>query len=420
MGQRDDTLRVDATGQVHPVGRSASRELRDRTGEWRLVPSAREVVLMRPPMPSAVLKLSGEIRVPGALCDIVAVIAQSSWNGELDVFSDGTTRTLFFDGGNVISAQTTVPNERIGEVLYRFGVLSREQVESIVKTSAQTGKRLGEAAIEQGLISAEQLYPMMARQVEEVFYGALHVSEGYFFFFDRFDEKMIGRRYNLNAGGLLMEGARRMDEMQFFREKIPSANYIPVPIGSGKKVPDEIAHVFIECDGKSDVEEIGRRLGKLEFEVTREIFQLVNAGLVHIKPPSPDGPEAIVDAVNPALEIVHAACDRAGKGAELRQGLSSFATGAGIYDPLFMGAGPSPEGTFKPGRVAQNMAALAGDDPESVLAQLLTDYVGFALFQAESLVAREAHQSLSTQVAAMLKSVQPTVVEPAPPSRTRL
>src|SRR5579872_772085 len=110
---------------------------------------------------------------------------------------------------------------------------------------------------------------MMARQLEEVFYTVLQVSSGIFYFFDRFDDKNILHRHNLNAGQLLMEGARRMDEMRFFREKVPNESYIPTPTANAKKPPEDLAEVYGQCDGKRSIAEIGRRIGLLEFEVTR-------------------------------------------------------------------------------------------------------------------------------------------------------
>ena len=327
---------------------------------------------------------------------------------------DRGQRSFYFDAGLVVGASTTVPDERLGETLYRFGVVTREQLDMMIKSSETTGKRIGEAAIELEYVSAEDLYPMMARQVEEVFYAALHVSEGTFFFFDRFDEKNLLRRHNLNTGQLLMEGARRMDEMKYFREKVPNDGFIPVAISTNKNLPDELIEVYEQCDGKRDIAEIGRRTGMLEFEVTRAMFQLSNAGFVQMQAPRPQGPEAIVEVFNSAMVMIHEACDQAGKGSELRDGLGRFATGGGIYDPLFMMAGPAPNGTLKPERIAKNLAALAGTEPDAWLVQLLQEYVGFALFQCESLVNRDDISTLVNTVSEMLKPLR--LLEPAPAS----
>lgn len=419
MGDRADLLRVDGTGTVHPVGRTASQELRQRSGEWRILPGTRDAMLLRRPDDERFLKLAGELRTPGSLCDIVSLLQQSGWTGELVVLEEARARTIYFDTGNVVGAATNVTGERLGETLYRFGVVTREQLEEAIKASATSGKRLGETAIDLDFVTAEELYPMMARQVEEVFYAALQVSDGIFFFFDRFDEKNLVRRHNLNAGALLMEGARRMDELRFFREKVPNDTYVPVPVPGVKRVPPpDVGDVLVQCDGKRNIAEIGRRIGQLEFEVTRAVFQLVSGGFVVVQAPRPEGAEAIVETFNPALALVHKRCDAAKKGQELRDGLARFATGGGIFDPLFQGAGPLADGTLKPERVARNLGALAGDEPDAWLVQQLYEYVGFALFQAGSLLSREDETSLNATVAEILKPLRQQ--EAPPPTSRRL
>ena len=412
---RADLLRVDATGTIHPVGKDASKELRARIGEWRLIDGPKDILLMRRVGGSgAVLKLAGEVRTPGALCDIVAIIAQAGYRGELLILEDEQkSRSIYFDGGHVIGVATNVDDERLGETLYRFGVVTREQLDQTLEAAKQSGKRFGEAIMELEFVTAEELFPMMARQVEEVFYTILQVSSGTFYFFDRFDDKVVLHRHNLYASALLMEGARRMDEMRFFREKVPNEDYVPSPTQSGKKPPDDLAEVFAQCDGRRSVAEIGRRIGQLEFEVTRGIFQLLSGGFLTIASPRPQGAEAITDVFNRALVQIHSRCDAASKGAELREGLARFATGAGIYDPLFLMAGPQPDGSLKGDRVAKNLAALAGDDPDAWLIQLLHEYVGFAMFQAESLLPRDIERELVKGVAETLKPVRPLEGGPA-------
>ncbi len=190
---------------------------------------------------------------------------------------------------------------------------------------------------------------------------------------------------------------------------------MPAPPGA-KKPPEDLALVFAECDGKRSIAEIGRRTGQLEFEVTRAVFQLLQGGFIMVTAPRPEGPVAIVGAFNPALLDIHMKCDAAGKGAELRDVLSRFASGALVFDPLFFGAGPRPDGSFIAERVSKNLAAVAGDDPDTWLVQLLEEYVGFALFQAGSLLPREQETALATHVAEVLKPVR-ALESLAPPSR---
>ena len=417
-----DDLRIDATGTVHPLGRHASQELRARAGEWRLLASPGDLMLaVRAGEGSRPLRLAGEVRTPGALCDVVAMIAQGSWGGELVVHEAGAVRSIYFDRGNVVGASTSVPSERLGEILWRFGAITRFQLDEVVKRAETSGKRLGEAAVDLEFVEPDELFQMMTRQVEEVFFGAVHVARATFYLFDGFDESKLARRHVLGAGALLMEAARRMDELRFFREKIPSDGWIPTPTGAAasKRPPPELAELLSQCDGRRDVAELGRRIGQLEYEITRGIFQLVTAGFVAMSPPRPEGAAAIVGAFDVALLEVHRACDAAGKGKELRAGIEQFANGTGVYTALFSGAGPAQDGTLRPDRVARNVVALAGeDDPDAWLTQQLFEYTGFALFHAGSLLPRDAEAVLNGRVAETLKPFrqQPEV---APPMSSR-
>lgn len=418
MGEGDD-LRIDATGTVHPVGREASQALRARAGEWRLLRSPPQIVVaMQTGAAGRSLRLAGEIRTPGALCDVVAMIAQGSWTGELVVLEAETQRTIHFERGNVVAATTSVPTERLGEILWRFGAITRSQLEEVVRSAAESGKRFGEAAVDLEFVGPDELYRMTARQVEEVFYAAVHVSSATFYLFDGLDDARLPQRHHLGAGQLLMEAARRMDELQFFREKIPSDAWIPLPSGGGKKPPAELAEVWGQCDGRRSVAQIGRRIGQLEFEVTRAVFQLAQAGLVTMAAPKPEGAVAIVEAFNAALVEIHRACDAAGKARELRSAIDQFATSTGVYVSLLPVSGPNADGSVDAERVARNVeTVLAGGEhePDAWITQQMFDYAGFALFHAGSLLSRDEEVALNTRVMKMLEPFrhQP---EAAPPT----
>jgi hypothetical protein len=412
MAERVDLVRVDTKGGVQPVGKAAVAGMRARAGEWRFVETPRDLLVLRRTYADAsrdaVVKLAGEIRTPGAMCDIVALIGQAQWRGEMAIIDDGTVRSVYFEKGSVVGASSNVPEERLGEILYRAGVLTRDQIEAVVEASQAVSRRFGEAILELKYQTPEQLFPMMVRQVQEVFYSILQLSSGAFFFFDRFDEKLITYRYDLEVSALLMDGIRRMDEMRFFREKIPSDECVPIKVhGFGKPPPAELFAVYDQCDAKHSIAEIGRTTGMLEFEVTRDVFQLISGGFVSASLPRPHGVESIVATFNRALAMVHETCGRLDKVADLREALARFAGQSGIYEPLFHKAGPADDGTLRPDKVSRNLATLAGDDPETWLTQLLHEYIGFAMFKAEALLPREIEHELKVSVAELLKPVRP-------------
>ena len=411
---REELVRIDETGALHPVGKVASQRMRARKGAFRLMPAPEHVIFLRyvgedgsrDDHDGAVVRLAGEVTTPGSLCDIVALIAQAGWKGELVVVSGEASRSLFFESGNIIGGQTNVDGERLGALFYRLGVLSEAEVE-VVRASLATGRKFGELAVELRLVTREKLFEVMVTKTKEIFFATLLVSDGMFYFLDRYDPKRVALRHHVSASNLLMEGVQRMDESKYFRERIPTGSHIPIPIAGRSDPEEELRTVWQACDGKRSVSEIGRATGLSEFDVTRALFRLVQSGFVHIGAPKPDGPEALVSIFNDAMAAIFQALERAGAAQALRDNLAAFASSVGIYDTLFAGAGPSQEGCLNEARIVQNIQTLGGAEADRLLSQWLHEYVSFALFDASSQLPRDEGQALSAYVSERIVALAP-------------
>jgi hypothetical protein len=413
---RSELVRIDASGVAHPIGITASQRMRSREGAFRLLPSPPHVVLMRltgedgkrDREDGAIVRLAGEITNAGEVTDVVAMVAQANWRGELVVLDVHHTRSILFEQGNIVGVQTTCDDERLGSVLYRYGAITGEQRAAIVD-KMKGGARFGEAAAQAGLVSSEQLYTYMGKQIEEVVFATLAISDGTFFFLDGFDASRLVSQHMVSAGALLMDVVTRIDEMNYFRQKIPSVDYVPVKLESVAPPPEELRATLAGVDGKASVEDIGRKTGKGEFVTAKHLYALVQSKHVAIHPPRAEGgPAGLVAAANSALLVVHRFADRANKGQALRDSLASFAVGAGVYDILFRGAGPHAEGVLEPKVVADNSVLVAyGSDPENMLKQMLHEYVSFALFSAGTALGSEKENELKKEVGAVLGKLRP-------------
>ncbi len=416
-------VRIQEGGGITALSKAAQHMLGARPGVWSLEDSTPDVLLLRRaegPLADAELRLAGQITIAGSLCDVLALIGQSGWTGSLVVTNDDGTRTVEFDAGRVTGATSTVRLERFGELVYRFGLASHEQIDGARRAAAITGTSLAEALIEQDVADEESLAPIQRRHAEEVFFAVVRAKGGAFYFFDR---KMIEGalpRPHPTAIELLMEGARRMDEMLSFRRHVPSERHVPEVIGV-PPMAEDLQQVLGECDGKRSVADIGRRLGILEYEITQLMVRLVEAGVVAMRGPRPRGPEAITELFNAALAAMHSACDRAAVGTELREALARFVSGAPTVATLVSGAGPQDDGTFVPARVAKNLLARPTNEPVARLVKNLEEYVGFALFLATSLLPREDSVALKTEVGELLRPLDRAshslVPASAPPRR---
>jgi len=419
--ERDELVEIDLEGTARPIGERASVRLLGRQGRLAVLPSPAHMLVLRkvPDLKDSEARacvLSGEIRAPGALCDIVGLIGHAGYRGELLVLSPAANRSVYFDQGYVIGAQSTALGERLGEVLYRYGVLDREQVARCSELMAAGALRFGEAAVRSGFVAREKLFAMGARQIEEIFHAALLEQSGMFYFLESYDEANLSIRHKLPVTTLVREGVRRMHETRYFRARIPSGEHVPVRV-PGRPAPEtDPLQIFPCIDDRRSVVEISRILGQGEFEVSRALFQLVQAEQVVIHPPRMTARTA-AEVCNQAIALILREVDAIDQGDPIREQLGTFARNSEIYPTLFVEAGPADDGTLDGARMSQNVMRLSNaEEAEEKLARWLHDYVSYALFLARPHLDR--HQGsegshgkpapssrLSEQVEAMLEPV---------------
>jgi hypothetical protein len=351
---------------------------------------------------------------------MLSFVGHAGWRGQFVVHTSESVRSVFFEGGNVTGAQSSVQRERLGEVLYRYGVLTREQVSECGDPTVAGKLRFGEVAVSRGLLTPEQLFGQMARQIEEIFYGLLLVSDGTFFFLDGYDDAELASRHALSFTPLLRDGIRRMHEMRYFRARIPSEDHVPHR-AAGREPPDHDATgVYAAIDGQRSVAAICRALGTDELAVTRTLFQLVQTGHLVVRRPTMSA-IAAVEVYNAAIALLLRELDAMDEGDAVREQLATFANKA-PFAQIFKDAGPADDGTLIPEQVAQNIAAK--DVPPSATDQLpgwLHDYASYALFLARPHLRRKqssAHPErprLSMRVTELLNPLTPPSDRPKAP-----
>jgi len=416
----DDTnselARVDAKGEAHPIGDVASERMRAREGgTFRVMPAPAHVVFMRltgedghrDEEDGAIVRLAGEITAPAALMDIMAMMVHTRWRGELLVLTTEGRRAIFMDNGNIVGATTTLERERIGQIMWRFGGINEAEHKGIMER-VNDGARFGSTAIAMGILTRDVVYYYVGKQIEEIVLGALEVDDGTFFFLDGFEEERLVSHHIISANMLLMDSVTRLDEIKYFRQKIPTNEFVPVSCHLTTPPPEEFAAVYHAVDGKRSVADIGRFTALGEFATTKALYGLAQSKHITItKPRLAGGITALVAAANHALRPIHQRVDSAGKATAFRNALHQFATGAGIYALLFRGAGPNDKGLLAPEKVASNLRQLAGSDEEPFLKEKLHEYVSFALFAAGSVLGADVEGELSVEVAGIMQTLQP-------------
>jgi len=406
---RDADVEVKSDGSVRVVDEGARGRFALRAGEFALVLDHPELLVLRKAGDGARVLMAGEIIGRMTIMEICNVIAQTGWRGDLHVSAGESHRVLSFDQGALKSARSDSDDDRLGEVLFRMGLIDRTQLTKLADGVGE--KRFGELAVEDGEIDAQQLYSALQRQAQDIFYAALIVDEGsYVFALPSDDEEPSGTTIHLPVQGLLMEGVQRIDEMALFRDKIPSSQMCPVPIADAPvpKKADLIAQrLLAECDGERTIEDLMRIFGMSEFELTKAVYQLLQSKQVELRTPSKIDPtrvRMVVGRFNDILQDIFVAVATYGGLTQTRATLEAWIQGSG-YAPYF-GEGVDEFGAIDPELVVNSLSRVAHEHPLEALHQALHELAAFALFSATTTLPRDQELSLARDVNARLKAIR--------------
>lgn len=413
MVRRDNAkgyLLVDERGRVTVIGEGLRERLRTRPGYYSLLPSEKSLLHFQkaanPPQLEEFrdpIVLSGDIAGMGSTVEIINFVNASQLSGHLIFISGDVRKSLFFKKGEVRSASSNRVEDRLGEIMYRFGALSREQLDDAIRTARKLRRPLGNYLLEEKLVTQSDLYGHVMRQVEEIFYSILLIDEGDFYL-TRFDVDLLPRPIALNTQTLLMEGLRRMDEMAYFRQRIPHGG---VRIARADNVDEETLSprerlVLAQLDEPRTVDDLTLRCRLGEFETLKVVFHLLQRGAVRAADDAAgEGDDAavtsemstLVDTFNSVFRRIYQAVSKHGRQDALERGLQTFLQFYGFVE-LFQGVQFDEQGALDKESLLANLQKNQIDNRLSFLSQALNELLFFEMFAAREWLERDEQQDL--------------------------
>jgi hypothetical protein len=396
----DDIITIDEEGRLIASGRVRER-LRQRRGPWRVVPSVDNLIVLQrldgataqPAGPTNRAMLCGDVTGHAPLIDVINFIASSRWTGVLSIVTGEVAQSIYFKRGDVKAASSNRRQDRLGDIIYRFGGATKEQLDEALRESGG-GRKIGKVLVEKGVLNAHRLWQFIRTQIEEIFYSVLFIKDGQFFFYPRSEDE-FHTNLTLSTQNLLMEGLRRVDEIAVFREKLPSPGTVvgpnPAPPTTDVQLEEGERKVLSLVDGHRTVDELARESGLGEFETTKILYNLVGSRFVVVVSEADirDGLGAkddrlgnVIETFNSIFRKIYGEVSRKGKVGSLRAGLDAFFAGTSGFGELFHNVHIGTDGGLDPDGLLGNLENAAADNKVDYLYQGLNELLFFELFAA--------------------------------------
>lgn len=228
-----------------------------------------------------------------SLSDIFRLLSFTKKTGRLEVYRSAGEGRVFFRDGDVYFAQSSLKKEPLGQKLVRSRALSEGQLRKALDLHATTGERVGEILLQGGAISEDQLSAAVREQIEDAVFDLLRWEVGEYVF-EPHERFTVEIPISVSVENLIDETARRLDELEEIRRRIPSPDVVPAvaptPPEGAKQInitPDEW-RLLVLVDGIRTVEQIVDVAGLDEFLGLRTLHGLLSSGLVDVTSLGPD------------------------------------------------------------------------------------------------------------------------------------
>jgi hypothetical protein len=160
------------------------------------------------------------------VADLLWTICHRRSTGVLQLGARGITKKVYIDGGRIVFAASSDPNDRLGELLLREGIVTLDQLERAI-TQLAGGKRLGSILVEAGHLSPENLVRGVLSQVKGIVLGLFTWEEGEYSFaggpLPTEEVVTLGMR----TAEILLQGIRQIRSFSRIRRSVgpPSASF---------------------------------------------------------------------------------------------------------------------------------------------------------------------------------------------------
>jgi hypothetical protein len=163
------------------------------------------------------------------LAQLLARLHAGGFSGKLRLHHGDGEKSLYLEAGVPVFAVSSFGHDRLGDLLYREGKLTREQLQRTRELAVEPGRRTAAVLVELGLLKSAELYPALRRNVEEIFYSVFSWEDGRYQLSGEPGHAEDRVRPSAHVWALVLEGVRRKYSLERLVELVGSPETVLAP-----------------------------------------------------------------------------------------------------------------------------------------------------------------------------------------------
>jgi hypothetical protein len=221
-----------------------------------------------------------------SLPDLLWSLCRCQGTGVLRVFSGEFEKAVYMEEGRIVFASSSDPDDRLGELFLRGGLIQIEQLEQAV-AQLSSGKRLGALLVEAGSLKPEDLVQGVLTQVEIIVLDLFEWEEGDY----RFEEGPLPTeeviKLGIKTSELLIRGIRQLRSFSRVRRSVGASQKTYGLTTEWRGLLEGVTLTAGEeslverlTEGEASIEDVCREVFLSNYEIYQTIWALKVLGVV--------------------------------------------------------------------------------------------------------------------------------------------
>jgi hypothetical protein len=242
------------------------------------------------------------------LADILQLIYFQKKTGVLTLEGTMDKVRLLFIEGNISGAESKrrIEDNRLGKILVKRGLITNDDLRSILEEQRRTGARFAHIAIGRNLTEKAVIQEILQGQITETVIQLFGWKQGTYEFTSQGVPRDKGLDFTVDTQHLLMEGLRIVDEWSLIKGKITLDTVFKRKTQSPPVLTSEEADIFHYVDGENDVSTIIDLSARDNFQVSKTLLGLMEKEIIEAVAVAPvaHAEDTVVEKRRPGIMAV--------------------------------------------------------------------------------------------------------------------
>ena len=155
------------------------------------------------------------------IATLLGELSRIEFTGRVTFRRPPAQKAIQFDRGKTVFACSNLPHDRMGDLLFREGKITREQHASSRVLVVESGRRMGETLVEMGFLKPRELGAVVRRHVEEIIFSLFAWDTGEFTVESGRESNAEKIRLSRSTVAIVFEGVRRKYSAARLRKQVP-------------------------------------------------------------------------------------------------------------------------------------------------------------------------------------------------------